>query len=50
MYRMVRLFCAGMDMDQLLDYYFKQNTQMSISVRRFDTNAIAYIATGSGVQ
>ena len=34
-------------MDQLLNYYFKQNTQMSVSVRRYDTNTVAYIATGS---
>ena len=50
LYRMVRLLFtlpAGMDMDQLLNYYFKQNTQMSTSVGRYDTNTIAYIATGS---
>ena len=50
LYRMVRLLFtlpARKDMDQLLNYYFKQNTQMSISVRRYDTNTIAYIAIGS---
>ena len=50
LYRMVRLLYtlpAGMDMDQFLNYYLKQNTQMSISVRRGDTNTLAYIATGS---
>ena len=50
LYRMVRLpftLPARKDMDQLLNYYFKQNTQMSVSVRRYDTNTLAYIATGS---
>ena len=50
LYRMVRLLFtlpARKDMDQLLNNYFKQNTQMSISVRRYDTNTIAYIATSS---
>ena len=35
LYRMVRLLFtlpAGMDIDQLLNYYCKQNTQMSVSV------------------
>ena len=35
LYRMVRLLFtlpAGKDMDQLLNYYFKQNTQMSTSL------------------
>ena len=43
MYRMVGLLFtlpAGKDMDQLLNYYFKENTQMSISVRRYDTSTI----------
>ena len=38
LYRMVRLLFtlpAGKDMDQLLNYYFKQNTQMSTSVGRY---------------
>ena len=50
LYRMVRLLFtlpARKDMDQLLNYYFKQNAQMSISVGRYDTNTIACIATGS---
>ena len=51
LYRMVRLLFtlpARKDMDQLLNYYFKQNTQMSTSVQRYDTNImIAYITTGS---
>ena len=50
LYRMVRLLFtlpARKDMDQLLNYYFKQNTQMSTSVRRYDTNTLAYVATGS---
>ena len=38
MYRMVRLLStlpAGKDMDQLLKYYFKQSTQISVSVGRY---------------
>ena len=49
-YRMVGLLFtlpAGKDMDQSLSYYFKQNTQMSTSVGRYDTNTIAYVAAGS---
>ena len=51
LYRMVRLLFtlpARKDMDQLLNYYFKQNTQMSTSVRyRTQIQLPTLIATGS---
>ena len=48
MYRMVWLLCtlpARKDMDQLLNYYFKQNTQISVSVERYLHTYILILST-----
>ena len=50
MVRLLFTLPAGKDMDQLLNYYFKQNTQTSVSVGRYDPSTLDYIATGSITQ